>query len=533
MRALSTGRVLALALLLVSGDAFAAKKEKAPPPPPPPPAASTEGLSASDIKKLEKLHAEAFADYDTNLASGQKARAADALVAIVQNETYASFHAEAYGKLGDLFRQLDLPYAAITAWTKAFNASDDTNAGEIGLWVPKALETARKVGDVAILEEPFSKNLALARTEDVRGEMAYLAAKEAFHKQSYGLATGMLKLVKEGDPVYPDAKALEGVIMNLQSRPTDALIPFEKAQKAGRDKDQRFQDLVSINIARSYYAAENFPRAIQAYAAVSRGSAFWPQAQFERGWAHFRINDMQGALAILYSLDTPFFEDWYFPEADLLRIYSMFLMCKFPEADSEIGAFRSKYKDLQSSLSGWSGKSDADSFEIARTYVKKGKHDPLPRAILRPYATDDRFLTALATVESADDELDRLKAVSANPFSDAAREWVQERRDAVIKAEGARIRGQIEAQEADITAMMGDTEIFGLDILRMKTMLYSQAAETGKMAEAARTVQREERIRKGFREWPFEGEIWADELGYYRVDAAPECPVGMRVGEKQ
>ena len=76
--------------------------------------------------------------------------------------------------------------------------------------------------------------------------------------------------------------------------------------------------------------------------------------------------------------------------------------------------------------------------------------------------------------------------------------------------------------------MLADTEIFTLDVLRMKADLYTQAAATGKMPDAARTVERKERIRKGWREWPYEGEDWADELGYYRVYTVPECPASMR-----
>lgn len=524
-------RALLLALLVAPlSGVEAAPKEKAPAKSAPTQASAPAPTSspAKDAVRLEQARTAAFAEYETQLASGQKARAADALVAIVDNAELTAFHGEAYGKLGDLFLQLDLPYAAVTAWTRAFGAANETNVAEIGLYVPKALATARKVGDAAILQEPFSKNLGLARTEDVRGEMAYLAAKEAFHDKSYGLALGMLKMVKEGDPVYPDAKALEGVVFNQQARPTDALTPLEAAQKTGRDKDVRFKDLVSLNLARSYYAAENYPRAIQAYAAVSRGSEFWPQAQFERAWAHFRIDDINGTLAVLYSLDTPFFGDWYFPEADLLRIYSMFLMCKFPEANKEIDAFRADYKVTFDALQGWSGKSPKDTFDLVRTFVETGKHDPLPLSILRPYASEERVLASIAAVKSANDELKRMKAVSANPFTEAARAWVTERRDALIDSEGKRIGARISEQEAQIGTMLGDTEIFTLDILRMKTMMYEQAANTGMSLDAARTVKREDRVRKGWREWPFEGELWADELGYYRVDAVPECPAGMR-----
>jgi hypothetical protein len=80
--------------------------------------------------------------------------------------------------------------------------------------------------------------------------------------------------------------------------------------------------------------------------------------------------------------------------------------------------------------------------------------------------------------------------------------------------------------------MLTNSEMFILDILRMKQQMFEQAALTGKELEAAKAVKRTERIRKGWQEWPFEGEFWADELGYYKVDVVPSCPASMRSSVK-
>lgn len=522
-------RALPLLLLLVAAPAWAKpKKETTGTAVAAPSAAAAAAPTAKELAAQEKARTEAFAAYEAELASGQKARAADALVTLVDDPALAPSHAEAYGMLGDLLGGMDLPYAALCAYVKAFEAATDADVERVGQHVPRAMELARKVGDSAILEAPFSKNLGLARTEDVRGEMAYLAAREALRSQSYGLALGMLKMVKEGDPYFPEARMLEGIILNQQARPNDALGPLEAATKTGRDEGPRFAELVVLNTARTYYGAGNLARAIQYYAMVPRGSEFWPEAQFERAWAHFRADDFNGSMGVLMSLDTPFFDDWYFPDADLLRIYSMFWMCKFPEADSELEAFKARWKPVHTALRGWSGQSDAETFALARTFVETGDSGPLPKAILRPWGTEDRLLAAIDAVKSAEDELGRMKNAAANPFTERARDWLNARKDTLVRKEGARVRARIAAQEGELGEDLGNAEVFGLDILRMKTQLYEQAATIGKMPDAARTIARNERARKGWREWPYEGEVWADELGYYRVEAVPECPASMR-----
>jgi len=513
-------RVLLLCLLLATPGVAAAKK---PPPAPPPPSnlEVPEGVKAED-------HDKAFADYTTNMAAGQKSRAADALILIIDDPTKVVFHGEAYVLLGDLLAQLDLNYGALLAYRKGFDLAAPADLSIIGQRVPKAIEVAGKVGDLAVLEAPFSKNVGLAQTEDVRGQMAFLAAREAVRTGSYGLALGVLKMVKPGDPLYPDARSLEGIAMNQQGRPEDALTPLLDAQKTARGKDVRFTDMLWLNLGRSYYAAGNFPKAMQSYAAVTRGSEFWPQAQFERAWAHFRIDDMNGSLGLLLSLDTPFFTEYYYPEADLLRIYSMFMMCKFPEANNAIEAFKKNYKPVYDALVTFRGKSAAEAFAAARTYRETGDPSGLPPMLLRQYRTEERFGASIAAVKSAEDELARMKNAAANPFTERARGWVAERRDALVAEEGGRVKDRLTEQEAELNDMLTSSELFTVDILRMKTLLYEQAAAVGRMPDAATTVKREDRVRKGWREWPYEGEIWADEIGYYRVSAVPECPAGLR-----
>lgn len=521
-------RWMPLLLLLAATPAAAAKKGKAEKEPERPSAAEPAELT----KKEAKLRSTAFAVYDQEIAAGSKTRAADALVAITDDATLAEFHGEAYARLGDILGELSLPYAALCAYAKAFETASDTNVDEVSKRVPQAMELATKVGDLAILERPFAQNLGLARTEDVRGQMAYLAAKEQVRKGQWGTATAVLKMVKEGDPLYPDAKVLEGIVLNQQSRHEAALTAFEAAAKSGRDRDRRWHDNLQVNLARTWYGAGNFPRSIEAYSRVSRASDFWPQAQFERAWAHFRIDDFNGTLGQLLPFDTAFFDKWYFPEADQLRIYSMFLICKFPESGTQIEHFKAKYGPVHQALAAWSSKSDADTFEAARAYMEKGKATDLPEMIWRPWGDEERFRQSVVAVQSAEDELRRMKAVAANPFSERARAWLGSRKQALVEGEGGRVKARFAQQATELAEMLANADIFVLDILRMKTQLYEQSAAQGKLLEAAKTVQRKERVRKGWQEWPFEGEFWLDEVGYYRVDIVPECPASMRQSVK-
>ncbi len=474
-----------------------------------------------------------FGEVDAAFKDGRKTQVADLLLGITQNPEHAVFHAEAFARLGGMLEELDLPYAALIAYEKAL-AGDAEGVSSVA---KKAIKLADEVGDTALLESVFSANVGLDVDDATRSRMAYLAAREAHHKGNYGTAMAILKMVQQDDPFYAEAKALEGVLASLQGRYDGALAPLLVAQAVGKDqqKGDKFNSIINLNIARAYFAAENFPRAIEYYQNVDRGSAYWPEAQFERAWAHFRLTDMNGAIGVLHTHNSPFFDTWYFPEAHLLRIYSLFLVCKFPEAGKEIEAFEAHYSAVKQDLASLGAQEPTWHFEQMRAHLdddKKTKTE-LPLMVTRVFEQDDRFNDSLTAVRMAEEEIKRLQNISANPFAAASADWMRERHSSLIEAEGERIRDRIQGREAELQQMLTDAEISKLDIMQMETQLYQMASLKGEASlESRRTVDRKLRVKKGWRYWPWEGEYWADELGYYRITAKPDCPAGMASGNQ-
>lgn len=521
------------ALLLAGLTAGTTALGKKPAPPPPPPAAT----SAAPVgPSLEERNA-AFGEIDELYRSGQKARTADALVALVDDPSKASFHAEAYARLGAVLEELDLPYGAVMAYERALA----TDAMGVSSVAKKAIKLADTVGDTALLEPVFAANVGLDVDAATRSRMAYLAAREAHRQGSYNTALGILKMVQPDDPFYAEAKSLEGVVLSLQGRHKDALAPLLIAQAKADEakKNPRLQNAIRLNLARAYFAAENFPRSIEYYATVERSSVYWPEAQFERAWAHFRLTDVNGAIGLLHSLGSPFFDDWYFPEADLLRVYSEFLLCKFPDASRELDVFKATYTPALATLREV-GSRDADAiFAELRKHVEarergRGTGGDLPRMITRQYEDEDRFLDSLNAIRKAEDEITRLQNVAANPFAAKVADQVRARRKALIEAEGGRVKDRANRMADQLDGMLGDAELSKLDMIQFETRLYERASQTGKLPDKRAQVEREIKVKRDQRGWPWEGEYWADELGYYRVNTPSDCPASLRPeGEKK
>jgi tetratricopeptide (TPR) repeat protein len=490
------------------------------------PKRDAEGTEALDDAEWEKGRIEAMTDFQGLVAGGNVSGAMDALVTLINDPEQSAYHGVAWANLGRMLNNEGYPYAATLAMAEGVLLDPDHTSDV----VPALVSGGRDVGDTALLEETFAKNVGLDVDAELRSEIGYLAARGNYVQGNYTVALGILSLVNDKDPSYAKSQALKGVILSQQGRYTDAMAALLVAQALIDDPE--LSDTIRLNLGRVYYAAGNYPKAIEFYAQVSRESHWWPEAQFERAWAHFRIQDMNGTLGILHTHQSPFYEGgWYFPEAHLLRTYALFLICKFPEASEEIDQFQVLWTpvrdDLQSALA---SSSDQDLFDAARAYVETGDAE-LPEMVLRDLPYDKAFQEAMAASDAADAELARLNGESS-AWANTAAEMVEARRTHVVDAQAGKLRDRSQARVDELTRMLNDTEIAKLDMLRLETKLYEQAARTGEMPDIERTAERRERVRRGFVRWDFQGEYWADEVGYYRVEALPECPEGLMTGTR-
>lgn len=524
LRRLALLALVGLPLLgLLQGDSLAGPPKKDPPKPPTPTASAPRDPASLTDKEIAK----ALEPFTTAIASGDKNAAMDALLALLNDPAQSLYHGLAWARYADLLRTLDLPYAATLASGQAI-LLDPTHSVD---QVKPALEAAAKLHDTSYLEEVFSTNVGLDVDAQTRGELAYLGARGAWYGGHYTTAIGILALVPKDSAHYAQAQALKGVAQSRLGKTSDAMATLVVAQALVAD-DPELVDLVNLNLGRTYFAAENWGRAVEYYRLVRRDSPWWPQAQFEQAWAFFRAEDINGTLSLLQTHTTPYFADWYFPEAQLLRIYSLFLICKFPEATRQVTAFSETWTPVRDELSRIAGGLDRTAaFNDVRSYVE-GKDHVLPEMVLRNYPQDQRLLDAFQAVDLAEREVQRLEQRS-EPWAKHAAEQVRARRQELIEREGAKVLDGVQAQVATLTGMLTDAELSKLDMMRLETQLYQQAAAAGELADIEQKARRDVRVRKGYVSWPYEGEIWADEIGYVQVNAIPECPQGLMRGTQQ
>lgn len=472
--------------------------------------------------------AAAFTGWATALAQGNRDAATEALIAILDDPAKAPVHGEAWARLGEAFAEMDLPIAAIGAIGRGVSL----DAAHTAASVPKGLALMEETGEGGLLAEALGKNVGITVEPAQRNALSVAAARYQIEVGSYQAAIAILMMGDKDQPGFEDVELLRGVALAQQDQHNNALVPLMTAAALSvqNKRDQPYIDAVNLNVARTYYSSGNYGQAIAWYAKISRGSDLWLEAQFERAWAHFRGNDMNGALAMLFNHDAPFFDEFFWPEADLLRAYSLFVMCKFKDATVEMDQFAAKYQPIEAEL-GAISLTPEQAFADVLEY-REDDATQIPAYVLRPFRHEARLDRAEKLVKSAEKELGRTEKVGGRA-GEIAKELVSSQRDARVRKEGERILARVDDAKAELASMIEGLEITRLDLLNLETEMYERAAATGVLEygnhiEQLRKLKKEKR---GFRVWPWQGEYWADELGWFVFSARPDCPESMARGD--
>jgi tetratricopeptide (TPR) repeat protein len=489
-----------------------------------------EELAVAAAVLSDEARTAAFAPYLEAVVAGD-ADAVHKLLPLLEDEALSDLHGEVWLNLARQLEGLgdDWSIAATHAFSEAIRLDGDRSAPDM----LRALEVARSGGDVETMAGALSEQIGAPMDSETRSEVSLEVARWHLREGNLGQAAGLLYTVDRSASSYADSRNLLGVVLTHQGKPDSALGPLAEAQAIGKaeKRPDRWNNMVELNLARAFFTSKNWQQSVYHYAQIQRGSQFWPEAQFERAWAHFRADDMTGTLATLMSPNSEFFADWYFAEASLLRVYALFMMCKFSDASAEIDAFTERYQPEFESLTPLMANMTVQDAWDDVSALRADEATQIPFAVLQRYNEEDRFSDAFRAVASIDAALTSSEGTS-DPLLLKARGWLAERKSSIVEAQGARVLAHVRSVHGELENMLQGVELTRLDMLNLEAQMYERAAATGDLDYGDKVGKlRDLRARqKRAWVWPFEGEYWVDELGYYRIDARPDCPSGMASG---
>jgi len=402
--------------------------------------------------------------------------------------------------------------------------------------VPDSAGVLEKIGkyDRTELENP--------QLSAVRDELYFLLGKFNYTKNKFKEAVELFNMVNPKSPFYVQAKLFEGATHVREYNAKPAVEAFKEvlrvAEESSDPKVRPFQDLANLSLARVFYSTGQFVLATKYFDRVSPDSYDWPNSLFESSWANFMLKQAgySKALGNIHTLRAPFFEYFIKPEsaAEALTVKATiyFYNCLFDRASDAMNEFDESVPDIRKGLDDLLKKNNDNAmFFDAAVKIRMGRSgmkaivERAARAVLTDRSLAKRFeyVRELDKEMAAHEKTDaawKSTAVANNIFSDLG-----VNRALMVNEAGEMARKRIER-------LVGEFAALTVRVTKIKYEILD--GEKRQEEEDLRAEQQKTRDRKAkdivtinvddeHQFWPFTGEYWRDELGYYRYKLANKC----------
>lgn len=381
-------------------------------------------------------------------------------------------------------------------------------------------------------------------------QINYLLGRYKYRNRSYEEAIRLFAKVDKGSKHHAEAQLWTGNAFVQLRKTGPAVKAFERTVQAideGAQGEPGLRDQALLSLARVHYAAAvqgagrdarvtappMLRAAIAYWSRVEAGGDRWLDALSEQSWAHFTTGVYSRALGNIHTIQAPYFQGAFYPEADVLEALVSFTLCHYEEANTFAANMQRKYgpiqRELERMLHRFDGEdSEAQLFTFLKD-VRGGKTSLSARArpVVERSFSDRWLLQQIAYVRVIDEEHARLRKAPAefrsSPLGGDITDAITLARDIAIRNAGALTRERLQRTLDELSGHLEDAR--GLrDATKVERDRIAQGFAAGRPAKKAETlIYAAAGTGEGDVLWPFDGEYWLDELGTYRQTVASSC----------
>ena len=150
--------------------------------------------------------------------------------------------------------------------------------------------------------------------------------------------------------------AVLGTVQNeeeLLKRAPEAVRSFQEAILAAeqeRGGNEEILQLGYLALARTYYEVGFYDVAMFYYQKLPTESARNAEAMNEIAWTYFLKNDYKRALGIFHTLNSPYYQKWFFPDVGILEATVYLNLCKFQQSKLALAQLQERYLERRPEL---------------------------------------------------------------------------------------------------------------------------------------------------------------------------------------
>ena len=365
--------------------------------------------------------------------------------------------------------------------------------------------------------EPISA-LAPQRLARIRASLALLGYRAGRYERAARLA----EQVPPGTEAYPQAQYVTGLLQE-RTDPQSAAATF-RALAVLPGAEGELKELAWMALGRTLYALHRYAEASAAYANVPRFSRHWDEALFEGAYADLQKGDPGGALGKLHSLQSPHLSDEFVPESLNLMAILYQQRCLYHEVKKVLAQFDREYLPMRDQM-----KKVLQSEPALDEYWRmlQPADARLPRAVQHDLWKNERVVSMRAYLEALDQEASRVRADPklSGALKDELLDGIGRQKQLSERLAGKFIQGRLADMARLIEVLEGDKELIAFETTKgEKEMLETRFDADGQLA--SQQLHRPGVPQAGHEYWPFDGEYWPDEIGYYRYTVKDACAGG-------
>lgn len=385
-------------------------------------------------------------------------------------------------------------------------------------------------------------------------QLNYLLGRYKYRNGSFEEAIRLFNKVELGSQYYVKSQFFSGTsyVQLRKSVPAvQAFLRIDAAVASGdveADDEDRLRDLAYLSMARTYYSSsirldpetnapsvnsQKLSAAVKNWNLIQSSSEYWLDALFEESWAYFMAGQYPKAMGNIHTIQSPYFPGAFYPQADILKAVIYFSNCNYDAATTVVARFNKKFvpiqEELQKVLTRFRGEEQTEPFFKFLVDVRKGKANlsPAIAGIVEASMSDRQLLRGIEYVRVLDEEMQRFQKTPGSFKTSALGNQVQAvlkiARELAVQNSGDLARQRYQRNLDELDEHLRDGEKILIDITAAQRNELDQTIAAGQVSAAEAKIFGIVQADEEHMLWPFEGEYWRDELGFYRQVVESAC----------
>lgn len=453
--------------------------------------------------------------------------------------------------------QLKLYQASYNIFSEIADNPNHLKFNETLLWLSKLAtqlpEPADIIERVGKYKEEAVARFDNANQRELYWQLNYLLGRYKYRNRQYEEAIRLFRKVGKESKYQVQSAFFMGISYVQLRRSVPAVKSFNSIVAAiddgveGVEDEQRMRDLAFLSMARTYYTASirmdenNTPTvdakrlsaAVKYWNLIDVGSEYWLDGLFEESWAYFMAGDYPRALGNIHTIQSPYFPNSFYPEADILKAVIYFANCQYKEATTVVARFKLKYEpikaEMEKILARYKGENqEAKMFQFLRD-VSEGKAnlDDKVRPVVEGSLSDRQLLRNIEYVRVLEQEEQSFKkappAFRNSSLGGDVQDALDLAKDLAVRNAGELARARFQRTVDELNEHLRDAAKILIDVTAAERNKLEQAVQSGQVSKEESKIYGVVTPDEEHVLWPFNGEFWRDELGFYRQVVISNC----------